>query len=177
MKEKKEKSTVLVIITILFLSIFIIVPPILRLVYPKTEASSTRNREEQNDIMETTVLNCTKINMIEQYQITSEVTYSNEEATKNIIIYRKLTPEELTQVEQTGEEQTIGTTVAAELALFQSVPNLSIKTEATEITVTITSKDIDNNKEILDLLNYLQGLTEQESFYATQGYACQSTRT
>lgn len=174
MKEKKEKSTVLVIITILFLAIFIIVPPTLRILYPKTEANNNKNKD---DTMETTVLNCTKTNITEQYRITSAVTYSNEEATKNIITYHKLTAEELAQVGQPGGEQTTGKTVAEELALFQSVPSLSIKTEATDTIVTITSKDIDNNKEILDLLNYLQGLTEQESFYATQGYACQSTRT
>lgn len=164
MKQKKEKSPILVFMTIAFLAMFIVLPPVFRAVSPKQVVTESKK---------IILLSCEKISAVENYKITSKITYEKSKPVKNVINY-------LTYVASPGEGEFVGSgdvyvkTAAEEIALFRSFSDIKINENDTSISVTLKTENIENNSSNLELANYLQSnIDQQEMFYMSQGYSCE----
>lgn len=158
---KKAKNPILVILSILFLSLFIILPPLFR-TYMKENDMVTKPPVKDK----IQILKCYKYFKEEFYRVSSSVRYKNDLIDSNTIIYEK--------VEQVPDDvldnQSI--TVNEEYALFKSLNNVDISTEGTATIIKIDQSLIDNNLDNSHLPNYYQPLEEQRLFYESMGYTC-----
>lgn len=166
MKAKKEKSTILVIFTILVLAIFIILPPVFRKFYPKETKTIERKKID--------LLSCAKDMETEGYQITTTTRYEDDELTSARIVYTKGT------TEKTNEATTIpnnivseDNTLKKELEIFQAIPEIEIEQTNTKTTITLTKEIIEKNTDNLEISSYVQPiLSDQQTYYENQGYIC-----
>ena len=168
---KKEKSPVLVILTIFFLSLFVILPPIFRKALPKQE-----QLEKQTD-NKLVILVCSNVFAEESYRVVSKTKYLNNNTISNVITYSKLVNEQNvptdTNVETSNtQESEKQNTVLNELKYFKSIPNLDIVDSNTNIIITINAKSIDNNPNEEQLKKYFNSITIQQKFYKDLGYKC-----
>lgn len=164
---KKEKSPVVVILCIIFLSLFIILPPTFRKLIPKQSISSNTN---QNDIKpKLIIINCNKIFVNEMYQVNSKTKYVDSVPT-NTITYQKITslPEDYTQ---TSNDET--TTVEEEIAHFKSLVNINEVDQETSTRFVIDSNLVSSNPTDQMLINYLSNSPDsQKLYFESIGYTC-----
>lgn len=158
---KKEKSPILVICCILFLSFFIALPPLFRMMIP--EKDIVVEKETKDKIV---FLKCSRYYKTDLYKVSSSVKYKNELIDSNTITIEKIkkTPE--------GVEDIPGTTIQEEYQMFQSLNNIDI-TETEDTTIIRVDQNLmDSNLENEELLNYYQSLENQQAFYEGRGYTC-----
>lgn len=159
---KKEKSPILVITCILFLSAFIILPPIFRAYIPNDDIV-IEPPAAQDKIQ---VLKCNKYFKEELFKVSSSVKYRNDLIEENTITYER--------VEKLPGDVSSNTsiTVEEEYNMFKSLNNIDISTEEKITIVKIDQDLIDNNPDHSNLLNYYQSLENQKLYYEEMGYTC-----
>ena len=163
MKEKKPKSPVLVVATIMFLAMFIVLPPLFRAYFPEEEEIIIEEVKKE-------VLSCDRVSILEKYKINVKLSYEDGVPTKNVITYIVYTP---TDAEiAAGDTSTADKTVAEELAFFKGIEDVSITESASQITVVIEMDDLINNPDKVELENYLKGMDVTISDLEAQGYTC-----
>lgn len=164
---KKEKSPVVVILCIIFLSLFIILPPTFRKLIPKQTISNNQN---QNDIRpKLIIINCNKIFVNEMYQVNSKTKYVDNVPT-NTVTYQKITslPDNYTQ---TSNNET--TTAEEEIAHFKSLVNINEVSQETTTRFVIDSNLISSNPADKMLVNYLSNSPDsQKLYFESIGYTC-----
>lgn len=159
---KKEKSPILVIVCILFLSSFIILPPVFRAYIPNDDIV-VESPPVQDKIQ---VLKCNKYFKEELFKVSSSVKYRNDLIEENTITYEK--------IEKVPDDVSPNTsiTVEEEYNMFKSLNNIDISTEEKVTIVKIDQDLIDNNSEHSNLLNYYQSLENQKLYYEDMEYTC-----
>lgn len=166
---KKERNPITVILTMFFLSLFIILPPTFRSLIPKDETPITP------DVPKLAIVRCSKIYSTELYQVISKTKFVDGLPVNNIITYEKLEklPEDYTEPVQTADSTTPATTAAEELTYYKGIPNLSLTEEGAITTIVIDKKIINANpteqylKERLNISS-----SKQKIFYSDLGYHC-----
>lgn len=164
---KKEKSPVVVILSIVFLSLFIILPPTFRKLVPKQTISNNKN---QNDIRpKLIIINCNKIYVNEMYQVNSKTKYVDNVPT-NTVTYQKITtlPDDYTQ---TSNDES--TTAEEEIAYFKSLVNINEVSQETSTRFVIDNNLISSNPADQTLINYLSNSPDtQKLYFESIGYTC-----
>lgn len=180
---KKPKSTILVICTILFLAIFIILPPVFRVMIPK----EVKKKNVNNDSI---ILICDKEITEEGYAINSRIRYVGVKPQKNTITINKIVVSEqdgtdnLQPNDQNIPNNTLPNTtpdvsdnekgiVASQLEFFKSISGIEITEREDSTTILIKSSIAKNNS---DLLHYLQPIKKQQAYYENEGYMCSTMR-
>lgn len=153
---KKEKSNVLVVFTILILVLFIALPPIFRMTYPKENLTIGNKIQEQNKLV---LLTCRGVSLSDGYEITSYTRYINGVVKNNTITFTTSGAADISSVTPSALEQ---------LNAFKTVEGLVIENE-TSTTVTIDSNILSANPI---LVNYLQEKAQQKAYYESMGYTC-----
>lgn len=165
---KKEKSPVLVILTIFFLALFIILPPVFRKLVPK--------EEKKTPVSKLTLVICNKTYSNEFYRVNSKTRFNSDGTITNTITYSKINDAQITQdTEQVQENAT--NEVEEELTYFKSIPNLDIVDSNdgtnTSTIVTINQSEVEDHPTEGKLISYLNDTPEsQKKFYQDLGYVC-----
>lgn len=158
---KKEKSPFLVICCILFLSLFIALPPIFRMMIPSKDIVVEKTPQDKIEF-----LKCNKYFKSELYKVSSSVKYKNELIDSNTITYEKV--EKIPE----GVEEDSSITVKEEFQMFQSLNNIDITENDDTMIIRVDQNLMDQNLEVEELLNYYQSLENQQAFYENRGYTC-----
>lgn len=165
MKEQKEKSPVLVISTIIFLALFIILPPLFRTLFPK----DTSSNEGTTKVF--SLLTCTKTS-VDGYTITSKVKYTDDNPDRNTIIY--------TKIPQSEQQETLPTTTTRtateEITFFKAITDIQVIEGENNMTIIIKEDNINNNSNNIELANYLLPQKKQQEYYEEQEYTCSITK-
>lgn len=163
MKEKKPKSPILVFATMIFLLMFIVLPPLFRSLFPVEEIVE----EVKNDYM----LTCIKVSAGENLRIVSKISYVNKVPMTNEIVYMPYAASSDEAIINDVDENIL--TAAEELALFRKIEGVLIADEDLNVAVSIKKEVIDNNSENLEFANFLLPTAlEQQEYYEGQGYSC-----
>lgn len=186
MTQKKPKSPVLVISAIIFLLIFIILPPVFRVLIPKQDVSVT-------EVKETFILSCEKNSLEEGYKIMSKLIYEDNSPTKNTISYIKnnATGTENNNLEQGngnnsvveengtvdsnvsgGNDAILIRTVTEEIEFFKAISGIKVNESESYTSVVITSNVVSSNNNNLELTNYFLSEDEQTLFFEERGFTC-----
>ncbi len=166
MKEKKPKSTIVVLATMIFLAMFIVLPPLFRIYFPKEEIV-----EEKDAVLST--LSCERVSPTEALKITMKILYEDSVPVNNTITYISYapTPEEI--VNDPGSMTDM--TAQAEINYFKSIADIEITENVSQTIVIITDEDVSNNPEQIQLTNYLADSDVMTSNFEAQGYICTMT--
>ncbi len=163
MKEKKPKSPVLVLATILFLAMFIALPPIFRALYPKGDEET---KTEVNKYM----LACEYISVSENMKITSRISYEDDVAIKNTLTYLKYEPTE--EEKLANAENSRDLTAIQEVALFKAIEGIEVSENESQTVAIITRKSLELNPDKVELERYLPTFDMAQSALEAQGYSC-----
>ena len=131
--EKVEKSPLLVTATIMFLAMFIIVPPLLRKTMPKEDDGSDFVLVKKN-------LYCEKTSAKEKKKVTAAVFYENDVAVKNKMTFMDYTPRD-------GEKDTGSgiMTIENEALMLQSMVSVDVEESDGQTVVILTQQTIIDN--------------------------------
>ena len=163
MKEKKPKSPILVFATMIFLLMFIVLPPLFRSLFPVEEIVE----EVRNDYK----LTCIKISASEKLRIVSKISYIDNVAMSNEVVYMPYAASNDEAIINDVDENIL--TAAEELALFRKIEGILITDENLSTKVLIEKDIIDNNSDNLEFVNFLlPTVDEQQEYYESQGYSC-----
>lgn len=165
---KKEKSPVLVILCIVFLSLFIILPPTFRAIIPRTIVEDNNDSSSNPKLV---IINCNKIYPNELYQVNSKTKFVNNTST-NIITYQKLEtlPDNYVSSTVSDVDETNATT---EIAYFKNLVEIKMKENENMVRFTIDNNLINNNQTDTTLVNYLAASPDmQKTNYENLGYTC-----
>lgn len=163
MNEKKPISPILVILAIIFLAIFIVVPPLFRVMYPV---------EVEEPVDTAHILTCTRVSVKNNYLVTNKVTYNNERPVKNVITFDPYIPSD----DDIANADPNEFTSSEELSLFSSNEKVTIAEDNGKYTLTLTGEvvaAISNSEEPSDIGNYfLSTSSEQRTYLEGIGYSC-----
>ena len=163
MKEKKPISPNIVFATILFLLMFIALPPYFRFMFPKEEVVVDTSKKY--------TLVCSKVSVNEKMRIVSKIDYEDHAPVINKITYMPYAADDTDVINKESANKVLS--AAEELALFRKVEGILIKDVKLTTVVTIEKANIDANQDNLDLLNFfLPTFEEQMTYYQGQGYSC-----
>ena len=177
---KREKSPILVVTCMLFLLVFIIVPPVFRKYIPK-QVDTTNTEKVKNTIQ---ILKCNKTFNDELYKVNSSTKYIDDKIVSNTIRYQKIDNTQITNSDNnqnnnanadvvTIDEGTSGVTVNDEYNYFSSLSDINITSNSTLTTVVINKKSLESNSSETTLKNYYQdSISSQKKFYENMGYTC-----
>lgn len=166
MKEKSPKSPILVLATMIFLAMFIILPPVFRLAFPAEEVV-----EEKEKVI--TSLFCERVSISEMKKITTKITYEDGVPVKNVITYIEYTPTE--EDKNNDTDNMADMTVAAELLYFKGINGIDILEKASQTVITVTDDNVVNNPQEVELTKYLSEREVALANYEAQGYSCTKT--
>ena len=158
---KDEKKSIIVILGMAFLIIMIILPPLFRAVFPKTE-----KYDNQQNLDKTEVLTCERVISNSDYSTSVSVRYKNGEAIENTITYFKVDD----SIKANATEGKI--TPEEESSYFSKLNDINIVTENDKVVVVVNKTSLENNANDNTLPKYLQPLSDQEQFYSELGYNC-----
>lgn len=162
---KKEKSPIIVILSIVFLSLFIILPPTFRALVPK-ELTKQNNTNGNGELV---VLICNKIYSSELYRVSSRTKYINGVPSSNTINYTKI--EATAETTQQNSDNKLS--VNDDITYFKSIPNMNVNETDNFISVMIDKEVINNNSSEERLKKYLNDdISKQQDFYKSLGYTC-----
>lgn len=165
---KKEKSPVLVIFCIIFLSLFIILPPTFRTLIPKNLVDDIDNNMSSSN-PKLIIINCNKIYPNELYQVNSKTKFVNNKAT-NIITYQKLETLPDNYVSSTIPDTS---TAESEITYFKGIQNIKIEESENMIRFTIDDSLLNSNQTDTTLSNHLATDPDtQKVNYENLGYTC-----
>ncbi len=162
MKQKEEYSPLVVGAAILFLAMFIALPPLFRVLYPEEVV-------EDEQVNTSQILNCERISIKNNYKILYRITYENGAPLRNNISFEEYAPSDADKAVAKPDE--FG--AAEELTLFQGVMKEQITQNGTTYSLTITNdivKSADPNSGITDY--FKGGAGEQQAFLEGLGATC-----
>lgn len=164
MKEKKPKSPLIVILAIIFLSIFIVVPPLFRKLYPV--------EEEVEEVIESShILSCERISVNDNYKVTYKVTYNNETPLKNVITYEPYTP----TADDVASAIPDVKSAEDEMFYFVDFDSIGVVVEESRSIITITDATIKAADEESGIENYFRtNSSEQQTFFEELGGICET---
>lgn len=168
MEKKKEKSPILVVMTIMFLLVFIVLPPLFRSLFPKKVEEIEEKPTERSVNY---ILVCEKILSSENVKVISEVVYKNDSAITNTITYTDYATESV-QNETNTETDAVVKTTAEEIAYFKTIPGVQVTEDVGKTVVVIPKMVVNNNPEDLDLANYLLDVSKQSSYFEKKDFTC-----
>jgi len=161
--KREESSNLLAYLGIFVLLLFIILPPLLRVVVPKNE-----KKEPVNTNPVIMGLACTKNDSELNYSIlrTIESTYNNGELTKTIFTY---------DVSFGDDELTMKDITISDFLSLKKISGADVKERANKYIVTFnyTVSNYSNNKV---LENHRKKLSDQLNYYSTEGYNCTTAK-
>lgn len=163
MKEKKPKSPIIVLMTMIFLSMFIILPPVFRMAIPKEEIV-----EEKPKII--TGLFCERVSVSESKKVTTKITYEDGNPVENVITYIEYVP--TVEDVANNSDNMADMTISAELVYFKGIQGIDIVEKASQVVVKVTYLDIVNNPQEVELTKYLSEREVMIANYEAQGYSC-----
>lgn len=166
-KKVKIKNTlirILLIIVIFILSLFIIVPPVLRLTIPNLNLGISISPKKDSNII---ILSCEKYEQETQTLITSRTKYKDNNIEQNLIIYKK----DLTGNNQPSSLPSYQNSTEA-INFFSRIEGIEITVSEETTTVLIPKYVVENNGANRILQNYFQKKDSQKTFYESQGYVC-----
>lgn len=169
MKKKKDPVNILLLLAIFLLSIFIVVPPLLRLTIPDVKLKEDKkNIQEEKNI---TILSCSKTDSTTALTITSRSKYVNDVIEQNIIIYEQTALKD-------GDTQPVPLPepVAREIDILSEVNGLNINKSSNKTIVSISKYIVDNNNSNTYLTSRFKEKVEQKKYYEDQGFACNETK-
>lgn len=165
MKEKKKISPIIVILTIIFLAMFIILPPIFRWLLPADTDNIVAKK--------TNILTCERIDLFDKYKITYKITYENDLPVSNVVNFFPYTAtvDEIAMIKPTSK------TASQELSFFQKIEGLDVVENESKFVVTIKKPMVDVADSSSGLADYfMPNISMQQTFLASQGYNCLSTQ-
>lgn len=164
---QKKLHSIRAVIIIIILSLFIILPPLSRLLFPKVEEAKSKNNDK------ITLLTCTRNYAEENIKETVEVRYINAKINQTKIVYTAMSEKEYLAMNITENDFLPST----ELFYFQSIEGISIDQSAEKTTVLITQDTIDknpNNQEFKE--NYFNDKKiDQKIYFTNRYYECEET--
>ena len=160
MNEKAPKSPLVVVATMMFLAMFIIVPPLLRAYMPKEETETKVTIEKKN-------LYCEKVAVNAKKKITVDIFYENGIAVKNKVIFMDYTPSP-SEVDS-GRGNMI---VEHEMLFLKSIVGADIEENASQTAITLTQQSVIDNPMNVDLLNYLGAEDVVTEYFGSNGFVC-----
>lgn len=169
MKKKKDPVNILLLLAIFFLSIFIVVPPLLRLTIPDVKLKEDKkNTQEEKNII---ILSCSKTDPTTTLTITSKSKYVNDVIEQNIIIYEQI-------VTKDGEAQPVPLPepVTREINILSEVDGININKSSNKTIVSIPKYIVDNNNSNIYLTNQFREKNEQKKYYEDQGFVCSESK-
>lgn len=161
--KKESSSNLLAYLGIFVLLLFIILPPLLRVLVPKEEENTPTPINPV--IMK---LTCTKNEAKLNYDIsrTVESIYESGDLTKTVFTY---------EVTFGDEELTMDDVVLDDYSSFKKISGADVETSGNKYTVTFNyaTNDYSNNKL---LSNHRQVLSDQLNYYSEEDYNCTTER-
>lgn len=160
MNEKAPKSPLVVVATMMFLTMFIIVPPLLRTYMPKEETDTKVVIEKHN-------LYCEKVAVKEKKKITADVFYENGIAVKNKVTFMDYTPSK--------DEKDLGNgnmNIEHEIIFLKSIVGVDIDENASQTTITLTQQNAIDNPMNIELLNYIGATDVVTNYFESHGFLC-----
>lgn len=162
MQEKAPKSPLLVAATIMFLSIFIILPPMFRAYLPKVD-----------DVVRVEIvkhtLYCEKISVAEKKKVTSKISYENDVAVLNVMTFMDYTPTD--NDKKTGSKDT-AYSAKQEINYLKSFAGIDVRESSSQIVFEITQQTTLDNRDESNLTNYVGDTALATTFYESQGFTC-----
>lgn len=171
MGKKKEKSTGLVLFTIFVLLLFIVLPPIFRVLFPKVEVDTSIEKT-------ITILNCSRDSSSDGYHINIKSKYIDNKIKSSEIAISPLDSVNDDTVLNNNQNVVVDTDVvnyvtATEIVtFFSSLNNVETETNNDSMKFLIDSKLIENNPEQVDLELYFTDLKAEKEYFINQGYTC-----
>lgn len=159
-----------------FLLLFIILPPVLRKFSPK---ESIIDKQPQNKIV---LLTCRKTSDDGLYDINSKTKFTNGEPSSVTISYKTITEEQspVENGESAGNQQ--GEVVTSpeqqtiyadnDIEMFRNLVDADIREDETTFSVLMTKVVIESNPDVKMLNDYFQLLPKQRKYYENMGYTC-----
>ena len=171
MNEIEQKySNTTVFLTIAFLALFIVIPPLARILYPKEEQQPLVNQEVEEESLTNGSLVCNKDFENTGLSITSTASYEDGTITSNAIIFTNLS--NITTLD--GIESDAGKKEFDEysktLALFQTIDPTHIQTQEGATAITLDDTVISSPDDTL--ASYYQDPDSQQQFFTDEGYTC-----
>ena len=162
MKEKKEKSPIVVFAAILFLAIFIVLPPVFRLLYPK---------EQEVDVVKT-VMVCEKISIKESLKAVSKISYENGNAVNNQMTFSKYTPTE-EEIATSGDIE-LTQTIESEMTFLKTVAGVKKDIKDGDVVINVTLDLVKKNPDQVQLNEYLLNADLVVSSFESNDYSCKT---
>jgi len=188
---KKGSSNLFVYILMLFLLLFIVIPPVLRAFVPKTKENVLEPKKEK-----IVLLTCNKTSEDQSYQMSSKTKFLNGEATSVTLTYEKKNSNssgegsDITQSEVEGGVQSSPdiegantnsvapnpshsfSNLEAEFEIFRNLGDATVIEDETKFSVTMTPETVASNNSIESLNDYFRLLPNQKKYYEEAGYVC-----
>lgn len=164
MNNKKEKSPILVVATMMFLAMFIVFPPLFRTYFPKDDVGSADVDVVRN------VLECEKVSVSENMKVVSTVTYENDVAISNVMDFSLYVPTEEDIAADSGV--VLDSTIQQELDYLKTIPSVDVQTGENQIVIKLTKQNVLDNPEQLELASYFDKKDLLISKFESRGYYC-----
>lgn len=171
MNKNKEKSTGLVLFTIFVLLLFIVLPPVFRVLFPKVEIDTNNDKV-------ITVLNCSRDSYSDGYHINIKSKYIDNKIKSSEIVISPLDVNNGNIVVDDNQNIVNNTDTASYITasqmvtFFSSLNNIQIEYNDAGTKILIDSKLINNNSEQVELNSYFTDLDIEEKYFINQGYKC-----
>ena len=160
-----DKKSMFVIIGMFFLLLIIIIPPVFRVMFPRVVEDNSSNEKKEREEL----LVCQKTFTNSNYYTVSRVKYINDIPVENKITYSLLNDNNIVL----GDVNNMSAIKPEdESSFFRGLNNVDIISNGTDVSVSINQSLIDSNPNNLELINYLQDITNQKEFYTNAGYSC-----
>lgn len=150
---------------IFILLIFIICPPLFRVILPEEEQSNVEKEEEKKE-KQTRKLNCNKTEDFAEYKLktTIDSIYVDEKISKSIFTY---------EVQLNNEEFIGDEIVIDEYEKLKRINNIDFNEDENKYILKINYELFDYTKETL-LLNHQGKITDQISYYTSNNFECKT---
>ena len=155
--KKKERSTLVVILTILFLSCFIVLPPLFRSMFTEYAIPDTV-------ISELAVLHCEQEVTSEQLNVVARVIYANGDFRDTTLIFTHL--EEILEI----EDEVTTYSAREELEAFRNMSDISIVEDEQRVEIRLNATHLNHESEVIR--NHIGEINSQRSRYESLGFTC-----
>lgn len=172
MEEIKQKySTFTVVIVIIFLAMFIVLPPLSRVLYPDENVESNEN--ESTTPTDSGTLVCSRVYEKTNLSITANINFENGQILSNIITFSntdKITSENEIDTEAGRDEYREFSTL---LNTFSKVSEEELDvTKDLNIVTLNNDSSIDKLENKIEIQKHLQDYDKLKSFYESNSYVC-----
>lgn len=155
--KKKEKSTLVVLLTIIFLSTFIIFPPLFRSLFEEMEVY-----EEMHS--ELLVLNCTKDVALENIRASARAVYANGEFRNTMLTFIYMP--ELSELELAESEYS----ALLEIEEFRNILDINLEEIDDRVTIRLDASHSIHESELIR--NHIQDIDSLRNHYELLGFVC-----